>query len=108
MSSITGEGCEILVPFNERKPLVEIERSLIKAYRRPIWTKFIKAIKEYKLVEEGDKIAVAISGGKDSLIMAKLLQELQLHGNVSFELQYIAMDPGYHENIRELLIDNCK
>ena len=108
MSSITGEGCEILVPFNERKPLAEIERSLIKAYRRPIWTKFIKAIKEYKLIEEGDKIAVAISGGKDSLIMAKLLQELQLHGNVSFELQYIAMDPGYHENIRELLIDNCK
>jgi tRNA 2-thiocytidine biosynthesis protein TtcA len=108
MSSITGEGCEILVPFNERKPLAEIERSLIKAYRRPIWTKFIKAIKEYKLVQEGDKIAVAISGGKDSLIMAKLLQELQLHGNVRFDLEYIAMDPGYHENIRELLIDNCK
>lgn len=108
MSSIAGEGCEILVPFNERKPLAEVERSLIKAYRRPIWTKFIKAIKDYKLVEEGDKIAVAISGGKDSLIMAKLLQELQLHGRVNFELEYIAMDPGYHENIKELLIDNCK
>ena len=108
MSSITGEGCEILVPFNERKPLAEIERSLIKAYRKHVWTKFIKAIKDYKLIEAGDKIAVAISGGKDSLIMAKLLQELQLHGRVSFELEYIAMDPGYHENIRELLIDNCK
>ncbi len=108
MSSIAGEGCEILVPFNERKPLAEVERSLIKAYRRPIWTKFIKAIKDYKLLEEGDKIAVAISGGKDSLIMAKLLQELQLHGRVNFELEYIAMDPGYHENIKELLIDNCK
>lgn len=108
MSSIAGEGCEILVPFNERKPLAEVERSLIKTYRKPVWTKFIKAIKDYKLVEEGDKIAVAISGGKDSLIMAKLLQELQKHGRVNFELEYIAMDPGYHENIKELLIDNCK
>ena len=108
MSSIAGEGCEIKVPFNERKPLAEIERSLITTYRRPIWSKFIKAIKEYNLVCEGDKIAVAISGGKDSLIMAKLFQELQHYGKVNFELEYIAMDPGYHENIKELLIDNCK
>ncbi|MCB2291215.1 tRNA 2-thiocytidine biosynthesis protein TtcA [Clostridium sp. CS001] len=108
MSSIAGEGCEILVPFNERKPLAEIERSLIKTYRKPIWTKFIKAIKDYKLVCEGDKIAVAISGGKDSLIMAKLFQELQRYSKVNFELEYIAMDPGYHDNIKELLIDNCK
>ena len=108
MSSIAGEGCEIKVPFNERKPVAEIERSLIKDYRKPIWTKFIKAIVDYKLVCQGDKIAVAISGGKDSLIMAKLFQELQHYGNVNFELEYIAMDPGYHENIKELLIDNCK
>lgn len=108
MSNISGDGCEILVPFNERKPLSEIERSLITDYRRPVWSKFIKAIKEYNLVEAGDKIAVAISGGKDSLIMAKLFQELQRHGNVNFELEYIAMDPGYHKNIKELLIDNCK
>lgn len=108
MSSIAGEGCEILVPFNERKPLAEIERSLIKTYRKPIWTKFIKAIKDYKLVCEGDKIAVAISGGKDSLIMAKLFQELQRYSKVNFELEYIAMDPGYHDNIKELLVDNCK
>ncbi|MGH4117695.1 tRNA 2-thiocytidine biosynthesis TtcA family protein [Clostridium sp.] len=108
METIAGEGCEILVPLNERKPLAEIERSLITDYRKPIWTKFIKAIKDYKLISEGDKIAVAISGGKDSLIMAKLLQELQLHGKVNFELEYIAMDPGYHANIKELLIDNCK
>ena len=107
MSSIAGEGCEILVPFNERKTLAEIERSLITTYRKPIWRKFIKAIIDYKLVCEGDKIAVAISGGKDSLIMAKLFQELQLHGKVNFELEYIAMDPGYHKNIKELLIDNC-
>lgn len=108
MGNIAGEGCEILVPSSERKPLAEIERSLITMYRKPIWTKFIKAIKDYNLICEGDKIAVAISGGKDSLIMAKLLQELQLHGKVNFELEYIAMDPGYHANIKELLIDNCK
>jgi tRNA 2-thiocytidine biosynthesis protein TtcA len=108
MSSIAGDGCEIKVPFNERKPLEEIERSLITTYRRPIWSKFIKAIKEYNLVCEGDKIAVAISGGKDSLIMAKLFQELQHYSKVNFEIEYIAMDPGYHKNIKELLIDNCK
>ncbi|MBU3092707.1 tRNA 2-thiocytidine biosynthesis protein TtcA [Clostridium sp. CF011] len=108
MSSIAGEGCEILVPFNDRKPLAEIERSLITTFRKPIWRKFIKAIIDYNLVCEGDKIAVAISGGKDSLIMAKLFQELQLHGKFNFELEYIAMDPGYHKNIKELLIDNCK
>lgn len=108
MSSIAGDGCEIKVPINERKPLAEIERSIITTYRRPIWTKFIKAIVDYKLVNEGDKIAVAISGGKDSLIMAKLFQELQHYGKVNFDLEFIAMDPGYHENIKELLIDNCK
>ncbi|HEY8891788.1 MAG TPA: ATP-binding protein [Clostridium sp.] len=108
MSSIAGEGCEILVPLNERKPLEEIERSLITGYRKPIWTKFVKAIKDYNLVESGDKIAVAISGGKDSIILAKLFQELQHHGNVTFDLEYIAMDPGYHKNIKELLLDNCK
>lgn len=108
MDNIAGDGCEILVPFNERKPLPDIERDLIKTYRKPIWAKFIKAIKDYNLVEAGDKIAVAVSGGKDSLMMAKLFQELQHHGNVNFELEYIAMDPGYHENIKKLLIDNCK
>jgi len=107
MSGVAGEGCEILVPFNERKPLEEIERSLIKKYRKSVWSKFIKAIREYKLVEEGDKIAVGISGGKDSIIMAKLFQELKRHGQVNFELEFIAMDPGYHPQIKELLLDNC-
>ncbi len=104
---LAGEGCEILVPFNDRKPLEDIERSIIKTYRKHIWSKFIKAIKEYNLIEDGDKIAVAISGGKDSLLMAKLFQELQKHGNRNFEIEFIAMDPGYHSEIRELLIDNC-
>lgn len=108
MSSIAGQGCERIIPKEDLKPLSEIERSLIKKFRKPVWTKFIKAIKEYKLIQEGDKIAVAVSGGKDSIIMAKLLQELQKHGGVKFELEFIAMDPGYHPQIKELLIDNCK
>lgn len=108
MSDISGSGCDILIPFNERKPLKEIERSIITTYRKHIWSKFVKAIKDYKLVEDGDKVAVAISGGKDSLIMAKLFQELKHHKKVNFELEFIAMDPGYHESIKDLLIDNCK
>ncbi len=107
-NGLKGTGCEILVPFNERKPLVDIERSIIKTYRKHVWAKFIKAIKEYELIQDGDKIAVAISGGKDSLLMAKLFQELYKNGNRNFELEFIAMDPGYHSEIRELLEDNCK
>lgn len=108
MSGIAGPGCDVLIPLNERKSLQEIERSIITTYRKHIWSKFIKAIKDYKLVEEGDKIAVAVSGGKDSLLMAKLFQELHRHGEANFELEFIVADPGYHENIKELLIDNCK
>jgi len=108
MSGIAGSGCELTLPQGELKPLNEIERSLITKYRKNVWSKFIKAIKDYKLVEDGDKVAVAMSGGKDSLIMAKLFQELQKHGPIKVELEFIVMDPGYHENIRELLISNCK
>ena len=108
MSELAGNGCQIIVPFEERKPLKEIERRILKKYRKYTWSKFIKAIKDYKLVEEGDKIAVAISGGKDSLLMAKMFQELKRHGQVNFELEFIAMDPGYHPDIRQLLIDNCE
>ncbi|MCC3862946.1 tRNA 2-thiocytidine biosynthesis protein TtcA [Terrisporobacter petrolearius] len=108
MSELAGNGCQIIVPFDERKPLKEIEKSILKKYRKYTWSKFIKAIKDYKLVEEGDKVAVAISGGKDSLLMAKMFQELKRHGQVNFELEFIAMDPGYHKDIRQLLIDNCE
>lgn len=108
MSDLAGSGCEVLIPFNERKPLEEIERSITTTYRKHIWSKFIKAVCDYKLVEEGDKIAVAISGGKDSLLMAKLFQNLHKIGKVKFELEFIAMDPGYHESVKQLLIDNCK
>lgn len=105
--ALSGEGCEIIAPFNDKKSLKEIERSLIKTYRKHIWSKFIKAIKEYELIQDGDKIAVAISGGKDSLLMAKLFQELHKYGNQNFELEFIAMDPGYHPEIRTLLEENC-
>ena len=106
MSELAGKGCEIIVPFDERQPLKDIERSIIKKYRKHLWSKFIKAIRDYNLVEEGDKIAVAISGGKDSLLMAKMFQELKRHGQVNFEVEFIAMDPGYHKDIKQLLIDN--
>ena len=108
MSIIAGTGCERLIPEEEKKTIKEIERSIVKTYRKELWSKFISAVKDYNLVEEGDKIAVAISGGKDSLLLAKLMQELKRHGKVNFELEFIAMDPGYHSQIRELLEENCK
>ena len=108
MSELAGKGCEIIVPFDERQPLRDIERSIIKKYRKNLWSKFIKAIKDYKLVEEGDKIAIAISGGKDSLLMAKMFQELKRHCQVNFDIEFIAMDPGYHSDIRQLLVENCE
>ena len=108
MNELAGNGCQIIVPFDERKPLKEIEKSILKKYRKYTWSKFIKAIKDYKLVEEGDKIAVAISGGKDSLLMSKMFQEIKKNGQVNFDLEFIAMDPGYHPDIRQLLIDNCE
>lgn len=108
MSELSGKGCEIIIPFEERLPVRDIEKSIIKKYRKNLWSKFMKAIRDYKLVEEGDKIAVAISGGKDSILMAKMFQELKKHGQVNFDVEFIAMDPGYHANIRQLLIDNCE
>ncbi len=108
MSNIAGSGCEVLIPFSERKPLKEIERSLIKKYRKEIWTKFIKAIKDFDMIQDGDKIAVTVSGGKDSLLLAKCFQELRRHGKVNFDLEFIAMDPGFNESNRELLISNCE
>ncbi|MGL5353513.1 MAG: tRNA 2-thiocytidine biosynthesis TtcA family protein [Clostridium sp.] len=108
MSSIAGIGCERIIPTEDKKTIKEIERSIVKTYRKELWTKFIRAVKDYNLVQDGDKIAIAISGGKDSLLLAKLMQELKKHGKVNFELEFIAMDPGYHKQIRELLEENCK
>jgi len=73
----------------------KFEKDIIKTYRKDIWSKFIKGIKQYNMIETGDKVAVAMSGGKDSLLLAKLFQELKKHPLVDFELEFISMDPGY-------------
>ena len=85
-----------------------IKRSILKTYRKEIWSKFIKAIKEYELIKPNDKIAVCVSGGKDSMLLAKCMQELLAHGDVKFEVCFIAMDPGYNEENRKLLEENAK
>lgn len=86
----------------------EIERSIIKRYRKSIWRPFIKGIQEYDLIQEGDKIAVCISGGKDSMLLAKLLQELQRHGKMHFELKFLSMNPGYNQKNKEKLLSNAE
>ena len=85
----------------------KIERSIIKKFRKQLWTPFIVAVKRYELIQAGDKIAVCISGGKDSMVMAKLLQELQRHSEVPFELVYLVMDPGYNEINRQKIESNA-
>ncbi len=87
---------------------IEIERSIIKRYRKSIWNNFIKAVKEYELIKENDRIAVCISGGKDSMLLAKCMEELQKHSPVPFELKYLVMDPGYVKENRQLLEANAK
>ena len=85
-----------------------IEQSITKKYRKKLWTPFIKAIKTYELIQEGDKIAVCISGGKDSMLMAKLTQMLQRISEVDFEVVYLVMDPGYNEINRHKIESNAK
>ncbi len=85
-----------------------IERSIIKRYRKSIWRRFTKAVNDYKLIEDGDKIAVCISGGKDSMLMAKLLQEMKRHGKNNFDLEFIIMNPGYNEENWQLIMHNTK
>ena len=84
------------------------ERSIVKKYRRELWTPFITAVQRYALVEPGDRIAVCISGGKDSMLMAKLMQELERHGHTPFEAVYLCMDPGYNEINRAKIESNAR
>ena len=86
----------------------EIERSIITKYRKDIRSKFVKGISDYELVKENDNIMVCISGGKDSFLLAKLMQELQKHGKVKFNTRYVVMDPGYREENRKLIEKNAK
>ena len=86
----------------------EIERNLIKKFRKDIWSKFIKAVNDFNLISDNDKIMVCISGGKDSFLLAKCIQELQRHGKVHFEARYVVMDPGYNAYNLEYIKDNAK
>lgn len=86
----------------------EVERSIIKKYRKDIWSKFVKAVKEYYLINENDKVMVCISGGKDSFLMAKCIQEIKKHGKINFEAKYVVMNPGYNEANKELILKNAK
>lgn len=86
----------------------EAERSIVKKYRKEIWRKFTRAINEYELIRDGDKIAVCISGGKDSMLMAKLFQELAKHGRKNFEVIYLVMNPGYNEVNYQNILNNAR
>ena len=86
----------------------EIERSIIKKYRKEIWAKFVKAVKDYRLINENDKVMVCISGGKDSFLLAKCVQELQKHGGIPFEAYYVCMNPGYNEVNKEKILENAE
>ena len=93
--------------MEEKKSNEDIEKSIRKKFHKTIWGRFVKAIKEYDLIQEGDKIAVCISGGKDSMLMAKLFQELQRHRGIPFEIKFLVMDPGYKEENRQLIESNA-
>lgn len=88
-------------------PAQEAERSLITTYRKDIWNKFVMGLKNYQMISDGDKIAVCISGGKDSMLMAKLIQHLQKYSDKKFEAEYIVMDPGYNAENRKKIEDNA-
>lgn len=90
------------------KELKEIEKSIIKKYRKEIYSKFIRAIKDFELVKENDHIAVCISGGKDSFLLAKCMQELKRHNKFNFDLTFLVMNPGYNEENLQKIKDNAK
>ena len=102
------QACQTIIVENPKLPLADIERSLIKTYKKDIFRPFVQAINEYELIQPGDKIAVAISGGKDSLILAKLFQELKRHNKIDFELVFLSMDPGFRDINLELLVKNTE
>ena len=86
----------------------EIDRSIIKTYRKELWSKFIKAVSDYELIKENDKIMVCISGGKDSFLLAKCIEELIKHGKFKFDAHYVVMNPGYLEKNKNLILENAK
>lgn len=94
--------------MDENQRAKDVERSINKKFHKTIWSRFTAGINEYNMIEPGDKIAVCISGGKDSMLMAKLFQELKRHNKFPFEVVYLVMDPGYNEPNRQKIEDNAK
>ena len=88
-------------------PLQKIERSIITKFRKPVWSRFLEAVKKYNLIEEGDNIAVCVSGGKDSFLLAKLMQELLRHSEIKFSAQFICMNPGYNKENADRIAENA-
>lgn len=102
-SSIGKVVCEAIIPDVPLKPIEEIEKSIQRKFRSELWSPFIHALKEFSMINDGDKIAVAISGGKDSLLLAKLFQELKRASKTKFEVVFISMNPGFNEeNLKRL------
>ena len=93
--------------MKQEAPHVNIERSIIKQFRREIWRPFVKGLQDYEMIKDGDKVAVCISGGKDSMLLAKCLQQLKRQSRTDFELEFIVMDPGYNPDNRKLIEDNA-
>lgn len=99
---------DIMSGPQEQNKAKDVEQSLRKKFRKTIWSKFTKAINTYELVKPGDRIAVCISGGKDSMLMAKCFQELKLHNKFDFEVKFLVMDPGYSAENRKVIEENAK
>ena len=95
-------------PDSELLRAREIERSIIKRFRKEIWRPFVRALNDYDMIKEGDRIAVCISGGKDSMLLAKCMQEILRHGKMKFELKFLVMDPGYNPENRALIEENAR
>lgn len=93
--------------MKQEAPYVNIERSIIKEYRKNIWRPFVKGLQEYEMIQDKDRVAVCISGGKDSMLMAKCLQQLKRQSDTKFELEFIVMDPGYQPENRRLIEKNA-
>ncbi|WP_438940882.1 tRNA 2-thiocytidine biosynthesis TtcA family protein [Criibacterium bergeronii] len=108
MLGLATNFCQTIDVDSERLSLEQIEKNIIKKYRKELWSKFTKAIRDFELIQEGDRVAVAISGGKDSVLMAKLFQVFHKYSDIKFDVEYIVMDPGYHKDIRKLLEENCE
>ena len=106
--SLQGGYLAWLMERMKEQPGKDIEESIRKKFRKTIWCRFTKAIREYELVKEGDKVAVCISGGKDSMLMAKLFQELKLHNKFPFEVKFVVMDPGYSPENRKVIEENAR